>query len=107
MQNDHAPKIEGPNAILDLTMLISGPKHPKNIYGMSLFCKRIENQFEIELKFKFELKQKRKRKEKEKKQKGHNHLGWPRPKAQLIPLWPRRTGPSGQRWINQKKRKRG
>ena len=54
LQNDHAPKIEGPNAILDLTMLISGPKHPKNIYGMSLFEVGIENQFKFEFKFKLE-----------------------------------------------------
>src|SRR4051812_249219 len=29
--------IKGPNAKMHLTMLISGSKYPKNIYGMSLF----------------------------------------------------------------------
>ena len=54
LKNDHAPKIEGPNANLDLTMLISGSKHPKNIYGMSLFEVGVEIQFKFEFKFKLE-----------------------------------------------------
>jgi len=82
LQNDHAPIFEGSNAKMHLTMLISGSKHPKNIYNMSKIEVGVEIQFKFEFKFKLELKQKRKRKEKENRE-GTTHLGWPRPKAQL------------------------
>ena len=73
--------LEGPNAKLNLTMLISGSKHPKNIYNMSKIEVGVEIQFKFEFKFKLKLKQKRKRKEKE-KQRGCSPLGldsakWP------------------------------
>ena len=78
--------LEGPNANLDLTMLI-GSKHPKNIYGMPLFSKELKIQFEFEFKFKFELKQKRKKE----KRNGHNPLGLASAKGPTSPL----HGPAG------------
>ena len=44
--------LEGPNANLDLIMLISSSSYPKIIYGMPLFAKELKIQFEFEFKFK-------------------------------------------------------
>ena len=56
--------LEGSNAKMDLTMLISSSSYPKFIYGMPLFAKVGQNRFEFEFKFKFELNQKEKWKKK-------------------------------------------
>ena len=50
--------IEGPNAKMHLTMMISSSSYPKFIYGMPLFAKMAKLRFEF--KFKFELTRKRK-----------------------------------------------
>ena len=60
--------IEGPNAKMHLTMMISSSSYPKFIYGMPLFAKMVKFRFEFEFKFKFELNQKRKNKRKRKKE---------------------------------------
>ena len=44
-------------------MLISGSRHPKNIYNMSKIEVEVEIQFKFEFKFKLELKQKEKEKQ--------------------------------------------
>ena len=64
--------IEGPNAKMHLTMVISSSSYPKFIYGMPLFAKMAKLRFEFEFKFKFELNQKRKRKRK----KGEGTATW-------------------------------
>ena len=76
--------LEEPNANLDLTMLISGLKHPKNIYNMSLFEKELKIQIKFEFKFNLEIKQKKKYKRKGKKNSGTAHLGWLRPNGPLL-----------------------
>ena len=58
--------LKGPNAKMDLTMLVSSSSYPKIIYGMPLDGKDVQNRFEFEFKFKFELNRKEKQKEKEK-----------------------------------------
>ena len=50
--------IEGPNAKMHPTMMISSSSYPKFIYGMPLFAKMVKFRFEFEFKFKFELNQK-------------------------------------------------
>ena len=65
--------LEGPNAKMHLTMLISSSSYPKIIYGMPLFAKIGRIRFEFEFKFKFELNQKRKWKKKKKRKKGKGH----------------------------------
>ena len=52
--------LEGSNAKMDLTMLISGSKHPKNIYNMSLIEKELKFQIKFEFKFNLEIKQQKK-----------------------------------------------
>src|ERR1041384_3692622 len=59
--------LEGPNAKMNLSMLISSSSYPKIIYGMPLIAKDVQIRFEFEFKFKFELKQKRNQKKKEKR----------------------------------------
>ena len=68
--------LKGPNAKLDLTMLVSSSSYPKFIYGMPLIAKDVQNIFELEFKFKFELKQKRKQKKKEKKKRKRAQSTW-------------------------------
>src|SRR3954464_2966114 len=86
--------LEGSNANMHLTMLISGSKHPKNIYNMPLFEVGVENQFKFEFKFKLELKQKKK-KTRKKNREGTSHLGWPR--AHLLLSVPKGQSPLGWR----------
>ena len=45
-------KSEGQKCKKDLTMMISSSSYPKNIYGMPLFAKGVENPIEFEFKFK-------------------------------------------------------
>src|SRR3954466_15904429 len=84
-------------------MMISGSKYPKNIYGVPLFAKVAENQFEFEFKFKLNLKQKKKKKEK-KKRRGLGHMGQPRALgAQLRFSTAHSSWPSSARGKNKKK----
>ena len=44
--------LKGPNAKMDLTMLVSSSSYPKIMYNMPLVEKGFEIQFEFEIKFK-------------------------------------------------------
>ena len=48
----HLIFLKGPNAKMDLTMLVSSSSYPKIIYGMPLVEKELKIQFEFEFKFK-------------------------------------------------------
>ena len=94
--------LEGPNAKMDLTMLVSSSSYPKTIYGMPLFAKDVQIRFEFEFKFKFELKQKRngkrKRRKKEKRGLRPSRAGFGRRGPSLCPR-PKWAKPMRQRRI--------
>ena len=50
--------IKGPNAKMDLTMLVSSSSYPKIRYGMPLIEKDVQIRFEFEFKFNLEINQK-------------------------------------------------
>ena len=52
--------LKGQMQKMHLTTLISGSKHPKNIYNMSLLEKELKIQIKFEFKFNLEIKQKKK-----------------------------------------------
>src|SRR3954471_20188454 len=97
--------IEGSNAKLNLTMLISWLKHPKNIYNMSKIEVGVENQFKFEFKFKLELKQKRKGK-KRKTERAQPTWAGPGQMAQLALHGPQGQSPLGQADEKQKHKKK-
>ena len=97
--------LKGPNAKMDLTMLISSSSYPKIIYGMPLIEIGVKIHFKFEFKFKLELNRKEKQKEKEKKRlKPHGLASGEQ--AHLPSRQPRWTEPTRQR-RKQKKKNRG
>jgi len=77
LQNYHTSIVRGAKCKINLTMLISSSRYPKNIYNMPLVEVGVEIKFEFEFEFKFELNQKRngKRKRRKKKREGPDPLG--------------------------------
>ena len=103
LHNDHTPILEGSNAKMHLTMLISGSKHPKNIYNMSLVEKELKIQIKLEFKLNLELNRKR-NKRKGKKNRGTAHLGWPRPSGPQLLSSAQAHKPTPQRQRKNKKK---
>ena len=84
-------------------MLISGSKHPKNIYNMSLLEKELKIQIKFEFKFNLEIKQKKKIKRKGKKTVAQPTWAGFVQRAQHLLLGPQGQSPLGQADAKQKK----
>ena len=88
--------IEGSNAKMHITIVLSSSSYPKNIYGMPCLKNMEKIQFEFEFKFKLNLNRKRKTQKEKEKEKGGSPDpdglaagGGPAPL--LWPKWPEPT----------------